>query len=364
MSVLYDKKRKTYLCKYSYKDWTGERRWSTKRGFARRKDAVAFEVDIKRISKGQDYTIQALATLWEEDCKQRNLSDNSMRSRRGILKNHILPKLGHVKAADITPNTLRQWQNNLPDKLSYKTKTAIRLTMSALFNFGMKYYGLTNNPMVSVPMPTARKVKTAARPIWEPWEFDKFISILPPDREDFRLLFIVLFFSGMRIGEALALGMDDLDFGKNTISISKTYNYIKREITPPKTASSYRTISMPPQIMQMLQRFVDAYAEPPERVLGVAGTQATVGNWLRRYTKKAELPPICLHDLRHSHASLLIQRGIPITDISRRLGHKNAAVTMQVYSHFYKTGDAKIAENLAKIAEIGSLLGQSPSEKQ
>ncbi len=360
MSVLYDKEHKTYYCKYSFIDWTGKRRWTTKRGFARRKDAVAYEIDIKRQESAPEMTVAQLAHLWLDDCEKRGLSFNSMSQRRIMVKKNINPFLGDLNAASVDVNTVRKWYNNLDSKYSHATKLTIRTALTMIFGFGVRYYGLPQNP-VSVAGGTEKRSQTLraeAQQIWEPEEFNKFIAAIPQDRLAHRLVFMLLFYGGMRLGELTALGAADFDYEANTINIDKNYNPKNDQIGPPKTISSYRKITMPAQLMQAVKDFINSFPEPPKRVLGDVVHYKTIRRWLRVYAKAAGIKPIRVHDLRHSHASMLIHNQVPLTDISRRLGHKNGTVTLQVYSHFYKDGDKEIAEKLTNLGDFGSLLGQ------
>jgi len=358
--VKYDAKQKSYYCKFSYKDWTGKTRWTTKRGFTRRKDALAYEMDAKRADISAELTVAQLADLWIDDCKKRELAANSIRQRVDIVRLHIKPYLGDMIAAEVDVNTVRQWFNNINKDFAHATKMTIRTALTMIFNFGVHYYGLARNPLSALGSNGKRTstLHTAAHQIWETDDFNKFIGAIPPEFIERRLLYTLLFYSGMRVGEAMALGVSDFDFTANTIKIDKTYVHINDKVGPPKTPSSFRTIIMPREIMQAIQAFINSFETPPERIFGETFPHKVAGRWLKTYAKRAGVKPIRIHDLRHSHASLLIRQQVPITDISRRLGHKNGTVTLQVYSHFYKSGDAEIAQKLSDLGNFGSLLGQ------
>ena len=152
----------------------------------------------------------------------------------------------------------------------------------------------------------------------------------------------------MRIGEFLALGIDDIDFEKNQIRINKTYNWKLKYISPPKTETSVRTITMPKSVMKSLRSFVNQYYEIPERIFSLTSQKILTAR-LEKYADKAGVHRIRLHDLRHSHASLLIHKNDPVTAIAQRLGHKNAKITLEVYSHVYKASDGAIAKVLEKL---------------
>ena len=152
----------------------------------------------------------------------------------------------------------------------------------------------------------------------------------------------------MRAGEFLALSLKDFNFEKNTISINKSFAHFDNSITTPKTESSTRVIAMPPTIMQDIKKYADSLYECPDRLFDVT-EKKLIWN-LKKYLKAAGLPPIKIHDLRHSHVSYLIHHGVPITTISKRLGHKSPQITLNTYSHMYLESESDVADLLEKEA--------------
>jgi integrase len=149
----------------------------------------------------------------------------------------------------------------------------------------------------------------------------------------------------MRIGEALALEKSDVD--GNTVTITKTRNR-NWHVTPPKTKSSVRTISIPDIAMSPLKEVCQRMPDT-QQVFPV--TYTTCLHHFRRAVSASGVRPLTIHSLRHAHASLLIANGFPITAVSKRLGHTSPQITLSVYSHATKDSDQTIVETLENLSE-------------
>ena len=348
MPVYKDTKRNTWYVRMRYTDWTGKRKETTKRGFATKRDAKDWEDEQKKDLKDTDnLTLQDLYDKFIADRKTR-CKESTVRSIEGTCTVHILPTLGQKKVVDIDTKTIREWQNYmLNKKLSDGYLRKVSVHFNTLLNFAVKYYGLSINPIRAVGN-IGKSSKRLA--FWEKDEFDKFLAILPND--DLKLYFTVLYVSGMRIGEFLALTLQDIDFANNKITIGKTYNLHTHNIGTPKTDTSFRTISMPPTIMRQIREYTTRTNVESGRIFARAGHDK-LSNAIRHYAPEAGVPIINLHGLRHSHASLLIRRSVPLPDIAKRLGHKNAGITLSIYSHFYRDSDEAIAADMEKLFFCG-----------
>lgn len=343
MSANYDEKTKKWFCTFKYKDWTGKTRKTTKRGFARKKDALAYERDFRASSTdAPDITVGFLVEKYLEDYKL-NRKPSSYDTVRSRINMYIVPELKDMPISKITPLVVKNWQNHLAKKdLSPSMIRIVNVTFSTILNYAVKYYNLPGNPFVKTGK-TGKKNKKVD--FWELDEFHKVDTVT--DNTYARLIFNLLFWSGMRIGELEGLRQEDMDFGANALSIKRTYNHGLKLIGPPKTPASIRDVTMPPSTMDMLKTYMDSLYQIPEYPLSMHAP-GLLREWLRKYALKAEVPVITLHGLRHSHASYLIKKGVAITAISKRLGHSSPAITLGIYAHVYKESDAEIAEMLEK----------------
>ena len=214
----------------------------------------------------------------------------------------------------------------------------------------MKYYDLKENPCSicgSIGSMKTEKEMTI-------WTLDQFKTFIEAEKDNimYYTAFNVLFYTGLRIGELLALTWGDIDFDNQTISINKSLQVLNgvTYITSPKTRKSIRTITIFPNLVRILQDYKNACYEPlnDSRLFPIA--KSKVLRELRKKAKAQELPQIRLHDLRHSHASLLIELGFSPLAIADRLGHESVQTTLNVYSHLYPNKQDELAQKLQEIS--------------
>ena len=237
MPAYKDQERGTWYCQFYYVDWTGKRKKKKKRGFARKKDAEAYEEEfLKKGSRTCSMTFGSMVELYMDDMRPR-LRETTMRSKEYLINLKILPYFQDLQVNDITPAHVRKWQSELLSKNYSPTyiKT-IYNQLSAIFNYAVRYYGLRENPARVAGSIGKKKAKEMH--FWTLEQFNQFIECVP--KFPARVGFSVLFWTGLRIGELLALTPADFDFEKQTVTISKSYQRIKGRdvITDPKTPKS------------------------------------------------------------------------------------------------------------------------------
>ena len=212
----------------------------------------------------------------------------------------------------------------------------------------MKYYGLARN--VACIAGGIGKRKADSSSYWTLEEFEKAIEQVQALQDKAALT--VLFYSGLRVGELLALTIADYDNKANTITVTKTLSrtatgYV---IAPPKTPNSRRTVTIPCKASAVLNAYIATLYEPQPRDTIFIGLN---GNHLAYVIKLAaagaDVKKIRVHDLRHSHASLLINNGANIKAVSERLGHDDIKTTLNTYGHLYKNQDNALAAMLDKL---------------
>lgn len=163
-----------------------------------------------------------------------------------------------------------------------------------------------------------------------------------------RMAFLLLYWTGMRIGELLALTYEDIDLEKRCITINKSYQRLngKDMITPPKTPKSNRQISIPPFLAEELKEYCSMLYGITENERMFRFTKSFMEHEMVRGIKATGVRRIRLHDLRHSHASLLVEMGFQPLAIAERLGHEKIETTLNTYSHLYPNKQAELAEQL------------------
>lgn len=348
MPVYQDEKTKRYYFSCYYVNWQGERKRKVKRGFALAREAKEAERDfLSQYNARADMTFQRLVEIYLEDCKAR-LKASSLQEKERDINNTILRFFAKRKIADITPAIVRQWQNEIIAKYAPTSQRLYHSQLSAIFNFAAKFYGLQQNPAKIAG--TIGTLKADRAKYWTVETFYKVMECVPDQQA--RTAFIVLFYSGLRIGELLALTMADYDSAAATLNINKTISQIKGVgyvVTTPKTKKAIRKVVLPRKAAAVLDEHIQALYEPQPRQNIFFKNRSQLIYILQKAAEAANAPIIRLHDLRHSHASLLINNNVSIKAVSERLGHEDVTTTLNIYSHLYAQQDNNIAEMLDKL---------------
>lgn len=335
---------------FYYTDWTGTKKQKKKEGFATQREAKEYERQfLERVAGTPEMSFGALADLYLEDL-EKNAKETTYTNQEAIIRNHIRPFFEALAVNEITAGDVRKWQNTFSDS-GYAQGFLFRIhrILSTIFNFAIKFYGLLRNPAFLAGSMGKRKPKEEMK-ILTLDEFSRLRDALLADGEIvFATAFSFLFLTGARKGEMLALTEADFDFEAGTVSINKTYTRIGKTaiITTPKTAKSIRVITMPPSLSQIMQNYINGLGliTPKQRIFDCVSPDV-LRKALIRYTKLAGLPQIRVHDLRHSHASLLIEQGISPLAVADRLGHESAQTTLTTYSHLYPGKQKEVADKL------------------
>ena len=347
MPVYKDEKRNTWFCKCNYKDWLGESKSKMKRGFATKKDAQQWERDfLQKQSASMDMKFASFVDVYFED-KAPRLKERSIMTKRTLFETKIIPYFGEKQMNEITAVDIIKWQNALLNQ-DYKP-TYLRMIqnqMTALFNHAEKFYDLKDNPCKKVDKMGRSNAKELN--FWTKDEYEQFIQCFSPDEEMYRIIFQMLFWLGCRVGELLALTSEDIDFENGTVNISKTY-YRRNQtdyVTPPKTESSNRKITIPKFLAEEMKDFVDRQygLTTEERIFPI--TDRAIQKKMKQKMEQAKLKPIRVHNLRHSHIALLIEKGMQPLVIAQRVGHDSVNTTMNIYGHLYPNKQKQVADLL------------------
>lgn len=202
-----------------------------------------------------------------------------------------------------------------------------------LFTWCVRYKNLASNPF---DMVDRLKLEVSKRmSIITVSEFNQIVEQV--NNPDMKLMFKLLFWTGLRIGEARALKIDDIDFNNKTISVTKSYTNLsgKSIITTPKTKGSIRVIKIDDVLLSEIKDYIDKAKYILDDNFIFRFNKASYRYNFKNATIKVLGRELRVHDLRHSHASFLINNGVDILLISKRLGHSNTAMTLNVYSHLY-----------------------------
>lgn len=347
MPVYKDEKTDTWYCKFYYEDYTGAKKQKFKRGFKLQREAKEWERSfLEKMQGTPDMTFKALYDLYIEDMSHR-LRITSLEGKKNVFKNHILPYFQSKSVNAITPADVRTWQNEIISK-GYSDAYLDRMQnmLTTILNYAVKYYNLPVNPCDKAGHMGKR---TRSQKFWTVDEFNKVMDHVTDTTASTALQ--VLFYSGMRFGELIALNMGDFDFNANTINITKSLQHRAKLgdiVTPPKTDNGIRCISMPPSIMQTIKSYTD-------RIYGISDndrvftfTKSLISGNMKRGASASGLDTIRIHDLRHSHVSLLIEMGFSPHLIAERIGDTVQMVN-NTYGHLYPTKHKEVADRLNEL---------------
>lgn len=334
MPTYKDKERGTWYASFYYTDWQGRRRLKKKRGFLRQKDAKAFEEEFLRTkARSCDMAFGSMVEIYFDDMKGR-LKANTLKNKRYLVDAKILPFFRELPLNEITPAHVRKWQSDLlAEGLAPTYIKTINNQISAIFNYAVRYYGLQVNPAR-----LAGGVGKKNADEMNFWTVEQFTAVHEKVRKlPARTGLSVLFWTGLRIGELLALTPRDLDLDAGTLSVSKSFQSIDGEevITEPKTPKSRRVVPVPSKLAAELREYMAALYDvgPDDRLFPF--TKHYFRREMLKAAEAAGVERIRLHDLRHSHASLLIHLGCPVLLVSERLGHEDVQTTLRTYGHLY-----------------------------
>ncbi|MGI6270160.1 MAG: tyrosine-type recombinase/integrase [Candidatus Howiella sp.] len=361
MPVYKDEKRNTWYTSFYYTDWMGNRKRKKKEGFTKKSDAQAFEREfLNKAHASCDMTFGSLVELYMEDCRSR-LKPTTYSNKEFIINLKLMPFFQNMPINTIDAVAIRKWQNEWISNENNYSQTYLKSVnnqLSAIMNYAVKYYKLPVNPVhISGSM---GKKHAASMKFWTVEEFNKFKEAVS-DKPISKAIFELLFWTGMRSGEMLALTLNDFDFDAMTVNINKNYTRLDKQdlILEPKTPKSNRTITIPNFLCEIVKDYASRLCdyETDERLFPV--TKYYLHHEMDRGCKKSGVKKIRVHDLRHSHASFLIEMGFSPLLISERLGHENIETTLGTYSHLYPNKQSEVAAKIQSIV-MGDAVSGNP----
>lgn len=267
---------------------------------------------------------------------QEHESPGTYRNKSASFRNHILPYFGKMDIDRIKATDVLKWHATFKDSCySETTLNKFHRHLTALFTFAQKYGVCENNPAKIAggmgKVQTNREIT-----FWTLDEYKQFISAV--DSEKFRVAYQTLFFTGLRIGELRALTPEDVRPG--LIDVNKSLDE-KGFITPGKTHASKRIVHINETVEKDIRKLIELQGtEAGERIFTI--TPQHYLKKLTEYAEKAGVKKIRVHDLRHSHASYLVNQGCDLIAIKERLGHANIDETINTYSHLYPSKQMEI----------------------
>ena len=307
-------------------------------------------------------TYKELASLWWESY-QHTVKPNTQDSVKRLLSNHVIPLFGSYKLDKLTTPTIQRIVNQLALRANKREDGAflhydkIHALNKRILQYAVTMQIIDINPAREVILP--RKIKKGRTKVkhFNNLELKQFLSYLEEaDLAIYRNIYEITLYkfllaTGCRINEALALHWSDIDLHNATVNITKTLNHLG-EINSPKSEASYRTIDIDAQTIEVLKVYQKRQRQEAWK-LGRTETivfsdfihkypnNKTLSTRLNTRFKHAGVPNIGFHGFRHTHASLLLNSGIPYKELQHRLGHSTLSMTMDIYSHLSKENAKK-----------------------
>lgn len=345
---------KTWFCKFNYTNWRGEKLTKKKRGFLTKKEALKWEHEfLNQHSESIEMSFREFFELYKRDRKPR-IRENTWRTKEAIVNQKILPYIGDLMLNEINNVTIIQWQNEL---MKIKDKNGrnysptylrtIHAQLSSILNHACRYYNLKTN--VARDVGSMGEKEADEMLFWTQDEYERFIEAIKDKPESF-YAFELLYWCGLRMGELLALTKEKFDFERHTLKIDESLQRIdgKNVITAPKTKKSIRTIVMPEFLNDEIKEYIDSFYKLKPKDLIFNFSKSFLHHEMDRGSKKSQVKRIRIHDLRHSHVSLLIELGFSATAIADRVGHESIDITYR-YAHLFPSKQKEMALSLTQV---------------
>ena len=355
----------TWHIQFRYTDWTGTQRKSSRKGFKTKKEAEEW-LNHFLLQQASDPSMN-LNDFWEiykEDMSKR-LKETTMANKEHIMRCKVLPYFGDMSINEITAAKIRTWQGEMMEQGFKPTYLkSIHNQLSAVMNYAVNFYDLKSNPCKKAG--SMGKAKADERPFWTLEEFNKFLDAVS-DKHESWMGFQILFWTGMRVGELLALKVEDIDLENRTIRIDESYTRLGKKdiIGTPKTEASIRTVTIHEELAESLQEYMACLYRPrPSSRLFPEKTKRFFEHEMERGIKASGVKKITVHCLRHSHASMLVDLKFSPLEIAKRLGHGKVTTTIETYCHPAMDAQERIASKLGEVkrGEDDAMQERSESE--
>lgn len=300
-----------------------------------------------------DMTFEQFFELYAKD-NQHNLRPHTWTKKMFIIDKHVMPYFRKKVISEITNLDIIEWQNELLNLRDNEGKgyaetylRAIQNEFYAVMNHAEMYYKLDNNPCRKVRK--MGKARSKEMMFWTEEEYFRFREVIS-DEPIYYYAFELLYWCGIREGELLALTMEDFDLEKRTLRINKSYQRIdmKDVITDPKTERSNRIIALPEFLCDEMEDYFESLCNSDKKARLFPNTKKKLHYLMDQYSKKANVPRIRIHDLRHSCVAMLINRNVSSFVIANRLGHENIHIT-ETYAHLFPSLQAEVAKELDNV---------------
>lgn len=338
-------------CVYIGKDENGKKKYKRKCGFKTKKACIEEAATYKKVTLNKTISFNDACSLFLEHCKNKGLRQTTIisysKAIKTILKN-FEEKNKNIKT--IKTNEIYKFLNNHTKLYSNGYKRKIIEIFKYVFSYAKKNKMINNNIFDDIPFP---KFVPTIKNIWSESDIRKYLPILK-NFKYFDIVYLALE-TGLRRGEIVGLTWDCINFERDTLTVNKSFISVNgfSGFSEPKTQSGIREIVLLNESIKLLKKRyknrTSKYVFPNPRNNNIPANPHTVSSHFKRFLINHNIKPIRFHDLRHIHATLLLNKDINYKILSKRLGHSNISFTLQTYTHVIPDYELKLFKNLPNL---------------
>ena len=316
------------------------------------------------------YKVSKFYELWFANYKQ-TVKESTWNNVNQYFENHIIKDLGNIYLDKLTPIQCQKIVNQWFASCGYATFNALCTYSKKMLDYAVQIDAIKKNPMRKVYKPKKKSIERDFTDFYSKNELINFLNVCKKYKPlKVYTMFHLLAYTGLRVGEALALQWSDINLKDGTLKVSKTLSKGKHntlKINPPKTQNGYRCIDLAPQTVDILTEWQFQQRRDLFK-LGLNPMNANqlvfsnkdndylrenvVNYWNVSLCKKRGLRHIKLHGFRHTHASLLFEAGASMEDVKERMGHSSITTTMNIYTHVTRSRKKETADIFGNFMQI------------
>lgn len=339
MAGSYTQRGDSYRLRYTYKGKNYSKTIKLSRGQKIERELDKF---IESVQNGENINCNidflSFSQKWLDNYAKPNLRERTVQGYKDYLNLRLVPYFGNMKISDIQLYDIQRFVNSLTTELSSETIKKYKNCLSNIFNCAVRWNFLKYNPCTGIIIP--KGLDTSVKPVFLTQdEVTELLNCLKNEELKYQIIVRLALQCGMRRSEILGLTWKAIDLENNTISIFQATSTIKgigTIISGTKNNSSIRTIYAKQEIIDLIKQLPNN----EDLILGYIHND-TITKWFNKFLKRHNLKHMRFHDLRHTHATLLIANGIDMKTVSSRLGHSTISTTMNIYTHPLSDNDKK-----------------------
>lgn len=323
----------------------GDRVWVSQT-FRRKRDAEAWLAD--RIAEENTGGTVVPSALTVGDAVRRWLAvEAPSQVRPGTLEDyertlrvHVLPHWEQVRLSDLSSSAVQQWQQRLAAKSGSRTVAAAHDRFRQVLDAAVRWGDLRVNPVRSVKRP---RITTTVPEPWTAAEARLFLTATAAS--PWHSLWAVALATGLRLGELLGLAWEQVDLERGALEVVQQVQIVgnRVEVVAPKTKAARRTVRLSPEVVRVLAEVERTGPWVWSAAGGVPTRPTTVHRAWDRAIERSGVRRIRIHDMRHTHATLLLAAGVSVPVVAQRLGHANPSITLSTYAHALPDGQESAA---------------------